>query len=282
MTISMSNLIITGLGSLFTSIVYLSIGLQKKGIKHYQVLQKRGIKHWLLHIETWEWMIGCVGAALGNILFFALVTSSTFNLLMPLNGVGLVILTIYAVRILDEPISDREYLAIGSIVVGIMVSTLFAKESEQHINTSAFIWMSIFIFGLIAGSVLFRLIKRSSYPAVVESINAGLLAAYSAFMIKNSVFFTQNQFLSYMAIGSFFLFQFLSWIFMQLAYNTGKASTAVPIYTALLIIFPIIGGVMVYQEIVSFFQIIGILLVASGGSILAQYAAIPADQPTIH
>lgn len=268
----MDPLLAVILGSIFTSTTYLGIGLQKKGINHYQIFRNEGFESWLHKRDSYEWMIGCLAAAIGNILFFGLVGLSSFNLLMPLNGVGLILLTIFAITILKEEISMNEYLAIFCIVIGIGFSTIFSTETGENYDNTIFLVITLLLFIITVTLIILRILNNQIFHSVIESILAGILAVYSAFMAKNTSVFTEDW-LSILFVILFFVFQYLSWVFMQLAYSTGKATTAVPIYTALLIILPIIGGVFIYGELLNLIQAIGILLVSIGGVILAKYAA---------
>mgnify|MGYP006301464363 CR=1 FL=1 len=51
---------------------------------------------------------------------------------------------------------------------------------------------------------------------------------------------------------------------MQFAYKYGKSIHVIPSFNVNLVIIPVLGGALVFSEIVTFFQLTGVLLILSG------------------
>jgi uncharacterized membrane protein len=275
-----------GLGLLGHIFMNLGQGLQKTGVqKRAQAIARnpdtRTFKYAII------WVAGFVVSGIGVVMFFYALDEGHTPTLAALSGFGIAALTVYSQIVLKERIGILEYLALAFIVVGTIVVNLAVVQDvpkAQPPDPYAY-WLTIVGLVLLA-CVLFSIayIKKPLSRGALYGVAAGILGGcemlsqkattievnktLSALQIdKTFSLFDIDSILIFMKLPEFYLswiFMLFAFITMQIGYRFGRAVTIVPSFSALYIITPFVGSIVLFNEKLVNIQWIGIVFILIG------------------
>jgi drug/metabolite transporter (DMT)-like permease len=132
-----------------------------------------------------RWLAGTGLSMLGWPLQVVALLLAPLVVVQPTLAAGLVVLMVFAERLLNERAGLNEHLATGAIVIGVLGVALAAPprgtfDSSQNL-TITLVLVSLGTVSLVP--YLFRAIGRTS-PAIVTMVGAGLAFAWSALATK--------------------------------------------------------------------------------------------------
>ena len=114
--------------------------------------------------------------------------------------------------------------------------------------------------------------KSGSVLGIASGITAGLGATYTKLL---SLVHDEIAVIFFILL-IIIVFQILSFISLQAAFKEERATIVVPLFNSFSALLPIIFGVGVFYEVVPMGQMLGILLIVVGSSMLFRYSGASA------
>lgn len=254
----------------------------------------RILKEWrqiLLSIfKNWIWVLGAIFSFIGWVLHFQALTIGDITIVQPLMNTQVVIIVLIGVAILKEKLLPSEWLGIFILLVGAVILSITGKEktvASMKILSLAILTVIMVIFIIVLGAGINRYKEGKPYE-IGLSVIAGILFGINAIYMKaagaNFTIKTGNEFsvssLQHWAIMlSAIYFYFvplagLSGFFIsQWTFTHGRASIAVPIFTTISMVIPVIAGIFVFSEKIALYRIFGIIIITIGALLLYRKGA---------
>jgi len=299
------------LGILSYSMLNIGMGLQKKGASSLPKINEQKLWQNIKNFLTSKpWVIGFLMVQVQwASLSFALDLASV-SVITPLMSFGMVALILFAYFYLKEPISKVEFMGIGAIIGGIVLMGLTTprEESEppstnplerfEYVLTRLSKLSSIgFLLGafLISILLIFVCISRKYKNAdILFGISAGITDALGALLLRafmgGADFRDKAQLQASSQLWSWWVLMFtmiivnfVATIYLQVAYQRGKAVIVAPIFTVLAMIVPVFGGILIFEEWNFYFienklglmagKIVALVIISIGAITLSMYSA---------
>ncbi|MBI3927650.1 MAG: DMT family transporter [Armatimonadetes bacterium] len=234
--------------------------------------QKRGIG-WLVeglrdrrgrrHFVVWV-----VGTAMMMAAVFFQAVALYFGPAMIVAGVagfGLVPMAIFSHAILKDPIRGKERWGLALVLVGVgavgALASPYASSVPGHFLPMALIW-SLAASLVVAGGAIIVLQRtgRVEGLAVVLASLGGALTGFG--LIAQRAAALSGEMLRYWSL--WFAVSVVAFLLAQAAHQRGRAVQIVPVYTAAVIVFPVILAHLVFGEPLCFTLIAALGLVLAG------------------
>ncbi len=228
-----------------------------------------------------RWLVGMVVSLIGGLFYFLALDIAGITLVQPLLNFGFIVLVIAAKRMLGEEIDTRAKIAIGLLILMPIFMTLSAVTEPQDItNYTNVIIFSLVCVGLIAG---FGIISQKVHIlwALTTGVSLGISALYMQWFTTaffNGIKTTGELFPSLFAailpliitLGGNII---ANMVFMQIGLQKNAASRYNPINGTVNMIVSIIGGILLFGQVVGNwgFYSIGIGLGVAGIVLLSRY-----------
>ncbi|MHA1819591.1 MAG: DMT family transporter [Promethearchaeota archaeon] len=248
-------------------------------------------------LKTPIWWVGQVTTLLGAVmLILAYGTEAPLTLIMPFMGVGMFILVLFCRFYLKEQITKKEWLASFVIIVGIILVTLPYSKLEATSNLLGYYYSQyaqipsliffILAFGGIAIAIIWSKKHNWKFASIIFGIAAGdvggtTLLFQTPFSKALSQIGTSTEpYFGLMAIMGFVGFAIggvLAITFENIGYMHGEGVLVAPLYAVTQMLFPILGGIVIFDEWQSsplssiIIQSIGIIVISFGVFMLSYY-----------
>lgn len=289
------------LGILSYSMLNIGMGLQKKGAASLPKIEQQSfIKNLRNFFTNKFWVIGFI---LVQVQWFFLTLALDFasvSIVTPLMSVGMVALVIFAYFFLKEPITKVEIIGIVAIIIGIAVLGVTSREekeiadftfvSEQLSKTASIVFL-IVTFSTTIVLIVLCILRKFANADILFSIAAGITDALGAIFLRavmggadfggdgtklqETVQYWEWWFIMILMI----LLNGTATIYLQVAYQRGKAAIVAPIFAVLAMITPVFGGAVIFNEWDSYFgnktswllisKIIALAIISIGAIILS-------------
>ena len=292
------------LGIVSYSMLNIGMGLQKKGAAELPKIEGQSVgRNFKNFFTNKTWLIGF---ALVQAQWFILTLAIQFgnlSIVTPLMSVGMVALVIFSYFYLKEPISKIEIIGITAIVIGIAVlgATNPAEVDKPLLNDVIRglekIQSIIFLVFLVIFSILIVLasvLRKFKNADVLFGIAAGITDALGAIFINaimSGASYTDSSLIAtsvyiwqwWLFMVLLIFFNALATIYLQVAYQRGKAIIVAPIFAVIAMISPVFAGIIIFgewnylisQQLYGILagKIIALVVVCIGVVILAIYSA---------
>ncbi|MFX1452043.1 MAG: hypothetical protein ACFFCM_14490 [Promethearchaeota archaeon] len=306
------EIMITGMAlSLGSACIFNLAGvLQKREVDKLPELRfDQGVKHiidtLMEFVKNKVWILAVILGILGAPFYMISFGMIGITLAQPLQGFGVLVLAIFSVKVLKEPLNSYEklgiiflltaplFLGLGRIQGQIAILTNFEyfapvilgilgiQEKITDINNVSLL-MTLFIFTLIVviASVILYLshFKVTKHHEIIFSTLAGIDFAIGAIYIQilvpifvmllggNYQTFSNYSILFLLAGFVSIAGNFLGIMFIQSAFQKGKAITVVPFQSTFGTLLPILAGLIIFKQTITqpIFFIIGIICMLIG------------------
>ena len=257
------------LGVLSYSMLNVGMGLQKKGAASLPKIEKQKVLQNLKNFFTNKtWLIGFFMVQSQWILLTMALDFAPISMITPLMSFGMVTLIIFSYFYLKEPISIVEIGGIIAIIIGIVILGLTNPDEEIQFSLTettdliSGVWSIVFlivIFVISIGLILFSILRKYKNADILFGIAAGITDALGAIFLKalmSGADFRDTTMLSgsvtnwvwwfYMVI--MILFNTTATIYLQVAYQRGKAVIVAPIFAVLAMIVPVFAGIIIFND----------------------------------
>jgi len=282
----------TALAIIFAILSYslLNIGfvLEKKAAAALPKIEEQSTWHNLKNFLTNKtWLFGFLLVNIQWFFFLFALEWGSLSLVIPMAGVGLIVLVVFSYFYLKEPITKPEIFAILGIISGVIIMGVTSSESEPTYSlfemnnflkqTSAIVFIVVFTVIMI-GMVLFSVIKQIPIIGALYGLASGLASGLGVIFTKavtggfdTSNFWTTfvvalKQWVWWIYFALLILFNIASTIFLQLGYQKSKAVIVSPLFSMASLITPIIGGLIIFSEWSSYS--VGIIIAKSVALVL--------------
>ena len=279
--------VLTALAIIFAILSYslLNIGfaLEKKAAAELPKIEEQSTWHNLKNFLTNKtWMFGFFLVNIQWVFFLFALEWGSLSLVIPMAGVGLIVLVIFSYFYLKEPITKPEIIAILGIISGVIILGVTSSESESTYSliemndflkeTTAIIFIVVFTVIMI-GMVLFSINKQISVAGVLYGLASGLASGLGVIFTKavTGGFDSSNFWITFVDalknwiwwiyLALLLLFNIASTIFLQYGYQKSKAVIVSPLFSMASLVVPVIGGLVIFSEWSSFS--IGIIIAKS-------------------
>ena len=292
------------LGILSYSMLNIGMGLQKKGAAELPKIEGQSIGQNLKNFFTNKtWLIGFSLVLAQWIILVLAINFGNLSIVTPLMSVGMVALVIFSFFYLKEPISKIEIFGIGAIIIGIAVlgATSPAEVDEptltevieglEKIQSIIFLVVLVILsIVLILASVLRKFRNADILFGVAAGITDALGAIFINAIMSGARFGDSSLIKESVSVWQWWLFMVLlvffnalATVYLQVAYQRGKAIIVAPIFAVIAMITPVFGGIIIFDEWLYMFtqrlwgilagKLAALVLVCIGVIILAVYSA---------
>lgn len=228
------------------------------------------------------WVLGLVLQTVGYALYMLALTTAPLSIVhTALNG-GIVLFVILAVLGLGERVRPIEWCGVGVITGALIVLSLSLSAAPVSSGTAHN--LLLFSVGLMMASVLALVLDPAPDRLIGLSIASGLILGLASVYAKGlanapaiSAALTSPYFP--LTIGT----NIVGFILMQAAFQAGRGVVAMPLLSAISNFVPILGGILVYDEILpdhgpaAILRPLAFVLALAGGTLLAGFGeAAPA------
>ncbi|MHA1125730.1 MAG: DMT family transporter [Candidatus Heimdallarchaeota archaeon] len=292
------------LGILSYSMLNIGMGLQKKGAAELPKIEGQSVGKNLKNFFTNKtWLIGFALVQAQWIILTLAIQFGSLSIVTPLMSVGMVALVIFSYFYLKEPISKVEIIGIAAIIVGIAIlgatnPTEVENPPLANVITGLEKLQSIiFLVVLVIFSILFVLasvLRKFKNADILFGVAAGITDALGAIFINaimSGASYTDTSLIAssvyiwqwWLFMALLIFFNALATIYLQVAYQRGKAIIVAPIFAVIAMISPVFGGIIIFGEWNYLFteakwwilavKIIALAIVTIGVIVLSIYSA---------
>ncbi len=258
--------------------IILNIGfvLQKSEASQLPSFTPTDIKLKLQQIVTCrKWILGTTLTTTGWLFFLIAIAVAPLTVIAPLSNAGVVVLAGIAYFYLQESLHVYEWMGFIAILLGVVFIPIFSTSKQVDIKeldaVLLLLMTSIFIVGMIflviCQKLLFPL-KNGSVLGILSGITAGMGSAFTkmiSFVIDEFILLVMTLIL----VG---IFQILSFITLQTAFQQERATIIVPLFNSFATLLPLIYGILIFSEVVPIGQMLGIIMIVLGASALFQFS----------
>ncbi|MHA1339030.1 MAG: DMT family transporter [Promethearchaeota archaeon] len=249
-------------------------------------------------LKTPIWWIGQGITMLGAFsLIMAYGTDAPLPLIMPFMGVGLVISIAFCRFYLKEKVTLNEWISSIIIVIGIILVTIVYEDLPAEPEQLSFYYQSyirlpsilffIFAIGGLVIATTWSAKNGYKYASIIFGIAAGdiggtSLLFQSPFSKGLTLLFSGGEvvepgFWWMFAVGviGFAVGGVLAIVFENIGYMHGEGVLVAPLYSTFQMLFPILGGIIVFKQwkgansITIILQSIGIIIITLGTYLLS-------------
>ena len=242
--------------------------LQKKGVDRIRASRAGKRQRIRDYLTNATWLIGQLFPFAGMALLIAAYAFGPISTLMPLMGVGLIVLALFCRFYLKETIRPLEWLAIGLTVIGLAL----VNYPAGGIGGPPVLELSDMAENLKrSGSLLFLLIPNLImavllvYSALSSWRHSGSLFGVGAGIVGGTALIFQKpmsvglrilisggpvEHLGTALLGTFLMItlSFFAIAFANIGYNHGRGVLVAPLYSVFQMLFPTVGGMIIYGE----------------------------------
>ncbi|MGC9780017.1 MAG: EamA family transporter [Candidatus Heimdallarchaeota archaeon] len=292
------------LGILSYSMLNIGMGLQKKGAACLPKIEKQSFGQNMKNFFTNKtWLIGFLLVQIQWGFLAMALDFASVSIITPLMSVGMVALIIFSYFYLKEPITKVEMMGIIAIIIGIVVLGVTSPSDEVEYNLD-FVFenmskLSSIIFLIVSFIISILLLvvcisRKFANADILFSISAGITDALGAIFLRaymGGADFRDGDVLREASLrwGWWVIFVLMivlnatATIYLQVAYQRGKAVVVAPIFAVLAMITPVFGGILIFNEWSFYFtekkfgfmagRIIALVIIAAGAIILSLHSA---------
>jgi drug/metabolite transporter (DMT)-like permease len=263
------------LGILSYSMLNIGMGLQKKGAFSLPKIEKQSILGNLKGFFTNKfWVIGFTLVQIQWVFLTLALDLASVSIITPLMSVGMVALVIFAYFYLKEPITKIEIIGISIIIIGIMLFGVTSREQEeiedfnyvlQHLSKGASIIFLGIVFSFSIILIVVSILRKFKNADILFSIAAGITDALGAIFIRavmggadfggdgTKIQESAHFWEWWLIMGLMILLNGTATVYLQVAYQRGKAVIVAPIFSVLAMITPVLGGIIIFDEWSTYF-----------------------------
>jgi uncharacterized membrane protein len=226
-----------------------------------------------------------------SFIILAAVSQGQISVVGAMAGSGLITMAIAGRMILFEPITSNIIYGISLIIAGIFLLGWFSELSDSHyypVRLAIFSFLITFIFiililfskqtslmGIFIGGLsgswagLVALLQKSADmyqgPALLPDSFTEMIKIIAGTVLIPEAFTDEAlRVLINPYVPLWVLISTSSMIMIHFAFLKGHAVTVIPVYTALLIIVPVSGGFLAFNENLNYLQWIGVIVIIAG------------------
>jgi drug/metabolite transporter (DMT)-like permease len=289
-----------------TAYIIFNVGLvlMKKGASAVPAVEQAGaassVKNFL---SNRTWVVGFLLTNFQMLFFWLALGFGPLSLIMPMSGVGMVVLVALSVKYLGEKVSPIELVCVAIIVVGVVVVGAASRPEapvtwEQMLEIMrqpvAITYVIVVLVVAIIPVVICISLKYKG-AAVAFGFSSGVLASMGVLGSKammagfdlggaTSFWWTLSQpmwwlFFFWMLAGNT-----ASLVIQNMGFQKGKSIVVTPLFTVMSVIFPIVAGIIVFDEWVGLSRDVVLLqtgavaMVLVGVLVLSYFNAKTADE----
>ena len=259
------------------SLRYISSACQKVGL---EIRKKNKVKGWFVWIAA----TALTSASVFVVLYA--VSLGNVSIVGAMAGTGLIALAVFSAIFMKEQIRRRELLGVVFILVAAALIALFSNEAktEKILFDSLFVFLAVFTTGYVVLWIVLR--NNKKILGVLIGAFAGTLSGFVPVFQKASTTETGRirsvvgssltdldsatllRTLEEILLNPFALlwvfFSVCSMIVIQFAYKHDRAIRIIPAFSASYLVIPVVLGVVSFQETLSLFQWLGMVLILVG------------------
>jgi dihydrofolate reductase len=252
------------------SFSFKSVGyaLQKKGVDRIRASRAGTHQRIRDYLTNATWLIGQLFPFVGMALLIGAYAFGPISTLMPLMGIGLIVLALFCRFYLKEAIRPLEWLAIGFTVIGLV---LINFPSMRPGGTPILDLPSMaadlqrpgsLLFLLLPNLIITVLLVRSAlrswrHSGSLFGVGAGIVGGTALIFQKPMsvglrILFGDGPMdhLGAVLLSTFLmiLLSLLAIAFANIGYNHGRGVLVAPLYSVFQMLFPTVGGMIIYGE----------------------------------
>jgi uncharacterized membrane protein len=255
-------------GILSFSLKNIGYVFQKKGVNLINARRRTRMasKGILDYLCTGKWLLGFILPFCGGVALMVAYSCGPISLVMPFTATGFVVLVLFLRFYIGEKIEWIEWISIGIILIGTTIINLFASHIRELYTTPQAMVLKIMsapsLFFLILPNVVCLLysywsfLHNHRYGGTIYGITGGIVGGASLIFQKPystglMLFFLGQapQPVPVVVCGILFTgLSLLAVVFLNIAYKYGRGIHVAPLYTVFQILFPIIGGIVIFEE----------------------------------
>lgn len=292
------------LGILSYSMLNIGMGLQKKGACTLPDIDKQTVRQNIKNfIRCKPWLIGFLLVQIQWVFLAFALDLASVSIITPLMSIGMAALIIFSYFYLKEPMSKVELIGILVIIFGIVIlgATSPLDDTEynldfvlEHMSTIPSIIFLIVTFLLTIFFIILCIIRKFKNADIFFSVAAGITDALGAIFLRaymggadyRNMEITKEAATHWgwwVIFVLMILLNLTATIYLQVAYQRGKAIIVAPIFAVLAMIVPVFGGILIFEEWNFYFneskfglmagKIIALIIVSVGAILLSLHSA---------
>jgi drug/metabolite transporter (DMT)-like permease len=242
------------------------------------------------------WVLGTSGTVVSSFLILWAVSIGSVVVVGSMAGTGLVAATLYAVLILHERVRPRDIIAICLVLAGpFLLGAITTQPTAARTAVERLIILAAVMTLLYALALVFTRRSGKARAFVIAAI-AGMLSGYVVMFQKlasSEVAGTLTWVSSHLTnprieqlVGIFanpfaviwLVLSVASTVVLQLSYRKGDAVQIIPTFNSVSILTLIVGGLVVFGEVLHVVQWLGIVTILVGAAML-MFPGRPAPAP---
>lgn len=241
--------------------------LQKRGVDRIRDFRGSGKQRLGDYLTDRTWLIGQLFPFIGMGLLIAAYAFGPVSTLMPVMGVGLVVLAFFCRFYLKETIRSVEWWAIGLTVVGLaLVNTPSAGSSApvldlssmaERVRQSGSLLFLLLPNGLLLGVLVYSMRNSWRHSGSLFGVGAGIVGG-TALLFQKPMSLgirillggepTSRLPFILLSTSLMIALSIAAIVFANIGYNHGRGVLVAPLYSVFQMLFPTVGGMVLYGE----------------------------------
>ena len=226
------------------------------------------------------WVFATLATSVSFWFVFAAISIGTVSLAGAMSGTGLASLAIFSRIVMNERLGIGKTIALAGVIAGAALVAWFAEPGGTDANLA--ILYGFLGVGAIAYSIGAVLAHGGSLAGVMLGGLSGFLGAYSQLFQRlggadlpwsDGPIAVIASMITDPVTAIWIGLSIASMIVIQFSYRHGQATQIIPVFTANLIVVPVVGGVLVFAERLSPVQWVGVAAVLAGSVVLGRRRA---------
>lgn len=230
-------------------------------------------------VTDWRWMFGFIATSMGWLLFVQATALGDISLVQPLMSAGDLLLVVVAVFFLKERLGSFEWGGVLMTVLGVAFLAFEVSDSHSSNYVGMRLLMLLGVLVLIGGLMFANRKKNLIGAEVLLALVVGLCFGSGAILTKamtaqfsapgeSLIHFKSWLLLIDPLLPAVILANVLGLIFLQAAFQRGRAAVIVPLQLAMANAVTVIAGIIIFSEHITLLRATGIILIIGGTALL--------------
>lgn len=222
------------------------------------------------------WFGALIASAASFVLVFAAIATGRVAVVGAMAGTGLASLALFSRIVMREHLGSARLIAISAIIGGAALVALAPAGSAAAASSTVrepLLW-AVPLGAVILGGTGIAIISANQMRGLAIAGLSGFLGAWSQLVQKRATMNGISSDLSARVVEmvahpitlAWVGLSFASLVIIQFSYRHAQAIRIIPVYTALFIVTPVVGGLIVFGERLSPLQWIGVAVIAGGAA----------------
>jgi drug/metabolite transporter (DMT)-like permease len=226
------------------------------------------------------WVIATIGTSVAFFVILGAISLGSVSLVGAMAGTGLVSLAVFSHFVMKEELVTQELAALAAVMIGtVFVGAFAGRVSDGAAGVRIRLLWGILASGSAVYGIAWIVTRKMRYTGAVVGGFSGFLGAYSQLFQELGT----STASPIDGLGAFAVslttnpttlvwagLSVVSMLVLQFSYRHARAIEIIPSFVGNFIAVPVIGGVIIFGQVLAWPQWIGVAMIVAGAVVLGR------------